>query len=122
MAAMFSKILLEPWAECWAARWDFKAMEEALAKPVQRFKAKVKTLFDGDSLSLAKAYLTPSGLRPASSLFAPLVSCMALIGLVFSSAWAVTAFFHLLTALFAVYFILTRVFEIRLDLNSRAPF
>jgi hypothetical protein len=93
----------------------------AFVKHGRRLKSAWRSLFNRRSLSLAKAYLTPTAIAKNRALIAILVACAALIGLVVAGIWVVSAFLHLLVALFAIYLILTKVFEIRLDVGAYGP-
>lgn len=93
----------------------------SLEKRYRLIKSKCRALFNRRGLALAKAYLTPTSIAKNRALIASLVACAALLGLVVAGIWVVSSFFHLLAALFAVYLILTKVFEIRLDVGAYRP-
>ena len=80
-------------------------------------KSKCRSLLNRKTIALAKAYFTPTAIAKNKTVLALFVACGALIGLIVSAAWAVAAFLHLLLALLFIYAILTKVFEIRLDVD-----
>lgn len=100
---MFSRAISEIWS------W------QGLPKRLVALKEKVAGFLRGEKFELARAYLTPTAVAKERSFLAPLITCLALIGLVISSIWSIAAFFNLLFALFAAYLILAHVFEIQLD-------
>lgn len=81
-------------------------------------KRKVKSLFHPETLELALAYFTPTILSKDKSFLAPLVACIAVLGLVIFASWAVGALFQLLLSLSVIYFVVTKIFGIRVDVNA----
>lgn len=63
----------------------------------------------------ALVYFTPSYVRQNNRLFSPVIAVVAVIIAVISMGIAIGSFFSLFSSLLVLYFILTRVFGIRLD-------
>ena len=59
---------------------------------------------------------TPPYISKQNSFFSPLVALIALVASIFLLGLAVGSFFTLFTSLLVLYFILTKVFGIRLDM------
>ncbi len=63
-------------------------------------------------------YFTPPYISHQNSLFSPLVALVALIASIVLLGIAIGSFFALFSSLLVLYFILTKVFGIRLDLGD----
>ncbi|MBX7147998.1 hypothetical protein K1X76_02840 [bacterium] len=63
----------------------------------------------------ALVYFTPTYVTKNDSLFSPLVAVVALILAVFLVGVAIGSFFTLFASLLVLYFILSKIFGIRLD-------
>ncbi len=59
---------------------------------------------------------TPSYISKRNTFFSPLIALVALIASIFLLGLAVGSFFTLFTSLLVLYFILTKIFGIRLDM------
>lgn len=66
----------------------------------------------------ALVVFTPAYVSKNNNFFSPLVALIALITSVFLIGTIIGSFFTLLSSLLVLYFILTRVFGIRLDLGD----
>ena len=82
-------------------------------------KTRLETWFKKNHIPTLLAYASPTGLSQKRTITRSIIAMLAFCTAIVSATWALTALFQLILAMLVVSFILTHIFDIRLDL---APF
>lgn len=85
-------------------------------------KTQLEAWFDQNRITTLLAYASPTGLSEKRTVIRSILAMLAFCTVIVSAAWALVALFQVILAMLVVSFILTRIFDIRLDMRDMGPF